>query len=233
MAYRNRNSGFVMAAATALRTPSPQASLRWVRPPQQERTRASLTRLLDAAETLLGEKSFDEVSIAEVTREARTSIGGFYRRFADKDGLLHALHERFCDDAVATTDDALDAEKWAGASLEEILAQVTAFLVDIHREKRGLLRAFLLRGLSDAVVRERTEDVFRYIGDALRVLLREHRDEISHPDPDTAAAFGLRVVLATLEHWVQLEPTTPEFTPPALTHELTRVFVTYLGVRTA
>src|SRR6185295_14612176 len=120
--------------------------------------------------------------------------------------LLHALHERFCDDSLATTDDALDVEKWAGASLEEILAQVTAFLVEIHREKRGLLRAFLLRGLSDMVVRERTEDVFRYIGDGLRELLREHRTEITHPDPDTAAAFALRVVLATLDHWVQMDP---------------------------
>jgi AcrR family transcriptional regulator len=222
-----------MAAATALRTSHPQASLRWVRPPQQERTRASLTRLLDAAETLLEHKSFDDVSIAEVTREARTSIGGFYRRFHDKDGLLHALHERFCEDARATTDDALDAEKWAGASLMDILEQVTAFLVDIHREKRGLFRAFLLRGLSDTVVRERTDEVFRYIGDQLRGLLREHHAEISHPDPDTAAAFGLRVVLATLDHWVQLDPKTPEFTPPKLTDELTRVFATYLGVRTA
>jgi AcrR family transcriptional regulator len=220
------------AIATAARQPY-QASLRWVRPPQQERTRASLTRLLDAAETLLAHKSFDEVTIAEVTREARTSIGGFYRRFADKDRLLHALHERFCEDARATTDDALDLEKWAGASLGEILGQVTAFLVEIHREKRGLFRAFLLRGLSDLVVRERTDDVFRYIGDALRDLLREHRAEISHPDPDTAARFGLRVVVATLDHWVQLGPTTPEFAPEALTRELTRVFATYLGVRAA
>jgi AcrR family transcriptional regulator len=222
-----------MAAATAFRTSYPQPSLRWVRPPQQERTRASLTRLLDAAETLLAHKSFDEVPIAEVTREARTSIGGFYRRFRDKDGLLHALHERFCEDARATADDALDTVKWAEASLSDILEQVTAFLVEIHREKRGLFRAFLLRGLSDVLVRERTEEVFRYIGDRLRELLREHHAEISHPDADTAAAFGLRVVLATLDHWVQLDPRTPEFAPQALTRELTRVFATYLGVRTA
>jgi AcrR family transcriptional regulator len=221
-----------MVAATAAKT-APQAVLRWVRPPRQERTRASLTRLLDAAEALLAEKSFDDISIAEVTRLGKTSIGGFYRRFPDKDGLLHAAHERFCDDARATADEALSLEKWAGASLVEILEQVTAFLVEIHREKKGLFRAFLLRGLSDTVVRERTESVFRYIEERLRDLLRERKAEISHPDPETAAAFGLRVVIATLDMWVQLEPRTPEFAPQPLAAELTRVFTSYLGARSA
>jgi AcrR family transcriptional regulator len=221
-----------MIAATAPK-PAPHALLRWVRPPQQERTRASLTRILDAAEALLAEKSFDDISIAEVTRLGKTSIGGFYRRFADKDGLLHAAHERFCDDARATADEALSLEKWAGATLLEILEQVTAFLVRIHRERKGLFRAFLLRGLSDAVVRERTESVFLYIEERLRDLLRERRDEISHPDPETAAAFGLRVVIATLDLWVQLEPGTPEFAEDRLAAELTRVFTAYLGARSA
>ena len=148
MAYRNRNSGFVMAASTALRTPSPQASLRWVRPPQQERTRASLTRLLDAAETLLGEKSFDEVSIAEVTREARTSIGGFYRRFADKDGLLHALHERFCDEngvQAASVSVVGAVQRAAYAYYNQTTLQYKEMLSPRHHELSGLVGNISMR----------------------------------------------------------------------------------------
>jgi AcrR family transcriptional regulator len=222
-----------MSAAPATKSATHNAVLRWVRPPQQERTRASLTRILDAAEALLAEKSFDEISIAEITRRGKTSIGGFYRRFADKDRLLHAAHERFCDDARATADEALALEKWAGASLGEILEQVIAFLVEIHREKRGLFRAFLLRGLSDPVVLARTESVFRYIEERLRDLLRQRRDEIAHPDPESAAAFGYRVVVATLDMWIQFEPGTPEFADDRLAAELTRVFTAYLGARSA
>jgi len=55
--------------------------LRWVRPPQQERTRRSLGLMLDAAEALVVEKGFDESAIAEIARRAGGSVGGFYRRF--------------------------------------------------------------------------------------------------------------------------------------------------------
>jgi AcrR family transcriptional regulator len=208
----------------------PQAFLRWVRPPQQARTRATLTRLLDAAEDLFAEKSFDEVGVADLTRRARTSVGGFYRRFRDKDGLLQAVHERFCDDARATADVALDPAQWSGASLAEIVEKVTAFLVEIYRDRKGLLRAFMLRGPADAIVRERTESVFQYIATRWRGLASERRAEIAHPAPEEAATFGLRVVVGTLDYWIQLDPPAPELDEQKLTRELTRVFTSYLGV---
>jgi len=207
-----------------------QAVLRWVRLPQQARTRATLTRLLDAAEALLDEKSFDEISIAEIARRAGSSVGGFYRRFRDKEGLLHALHERFCDDARATTDEVLDPTTWAGAPLTEVLARITAFLVEIHRQREGLFRAFLLRGVTNESVRERTARLFQYMGESMSVLLRERIDEVRHPDPETAAAFALQVVIGTLDQAIHIQPTTSIFSDERLTEELTRVFTSYLGV---
>ena len=208
----------------------PQAVLEWVRLPQQARTRANLVRLLDAAEALLGEKSFDEMTIADVARRSRTSIGGFYRRFRDKDALLHALHERFCEDARATSDDALDPDKWHGASLATILERITEFVVRIYNERQGLLRAFLLRGVTNPSVRERSDRLFTYMGEKMAVLLAERAGEISHPDPASAAAFALRVLLGTLDQTLQLQPSAAELDSPHVTRELTRVLTGYLGV---
>jgi len=208
-----------------------QATLQWVRPPHQARTRATLNRLLDAAEELLSEKGFDEMAIVEIARRAQTSVGGFYRRFQDKEGLLHALHERFCEDARATADETLDPAKWNGASLAEVLSQVTGFLVRIHRDREGLLRAFLVRGVNDSAVRERTDKLFQYIADRFRALLHERHDELSHPDPDTAADIGLRAVLGSLEFMIQLRPGALRVDEERLTAELSRVFVNYLGAR--
>jgi len=219
-----------MKAAAAVQT---QAVLAWVRPAHQARTRAALNRLLDAAEELLAEKGFDEMGIVEIARRAGTSVGGFYRRFRDKEGLLHALHERFCEDARATADEALAPAKWAGASLSEILHQVTGFLVQIHREREGLFRAFLLRGVTDVAVRERTEKVFQYIAARLRDLLEQRRDEISHPDLDTAADIALRAVLGSLDLMIQLHPNSLRIDDQRLTEELSRVFTGYLGARFA
>ncbi len=209
----------------------PQSILRWVHPPQQARTRAALDRLLDAAEHLLAEHGFDEMSIADLARRARTSVGGFYRRFRDKEGLLQALHERFCAAARATADDAFERSKWAQASLGEILEQITAFLADIYREREGLFRAFLEQGAKHDNVRERTNGLFRHIAGRLADLLAERRDELTHPAPQLAANFGLRAVLGTLNHTIQLQPGSLTLDDPALDRELAWLLIRYLGVK--
>jgi AcrR family transcriptional regulator len=206
-----------------------KAVLEWVRPAHQARTRAALNRLLDAAEALLADKGFDEMGIVEVARRAGTSVGGFYRRFRDKDGLLQALHERFYEDAIATADEVLAVERWAASPLKEVLAEVTAFLVRINREREGLFRAFLVRGINDAAVRERTHRLFMHLVERLRALLKQRRAEMSHPDPDSAAEFGLRAVLGSLDLLIQLRSDELRSGEPRLTAELTRVFTSYLG----
>jgi AcrR family transcriptional regulator len=70
-------------------------------PPQQNRSRRTLDRLLEASESLLKRKRFEEISVAELAREPRSSVGSFYARFPGKDALLDFLDGRarwFWDD---------------------------------------------------------------------------------------------------------------------------------------
>ncbi len=207
--------------------------LRWIRPPQQARTRASLDRLLDAAEVLIGRKGFDAAGIAEMARQARCSVGGFYRRFRDKDGLLYALHERFCAEARATADAALDPERWQGASSAAILEAFTEFLVRVYRERHGVLRAFLQQGSANPRLRRRTELLFDHVSERLHALLRQRRVEVTHPAPQLAAAFGVHVVLGTLNHVILTQPGNLRMSDDRLSNELSRVFRGYLGLRPA
>jgi AcrR family transcriptional regulator len=204
--------------------------LEWIRPPQQARTRQTLGKLLDAAEALVLEKGFDDAGIAEIAARAGSSVGGFYRRFHDKQGLLHAMHERFCDEARATADAALDAQRWAGSTTVEILPEFVEFLVRIFREREGLIRAFLMRGVSNQEVRERTQRLFDYIAGKLGFLLAERVEEIRHPNPALGAAFGLHVILGALDHSA-LGTTTFPLTDDRLAPQLSEVFLAYLGVR--
>ncbi len=215
----------------ALATVQSPAVLRWVRAPQQERTRAGLTRLLDAAEELLAERSFEEISIAEIAKTAGSSVGAFYRRFRDKDGLLHALHERFSADARATADEALEPPRWAGARLEDIVEAFTAFLVQTHREREGLFTAFMRRGAVDTSMRQRTEELFAYIGDRLNELLSEHRQRINHPDPALAASLGLHMMIGTLSNPMRIPIEQIARDDARLVTELARMFTSYIGVK--
>ena len=95
--------------------------LEWVRPPRQARSQETLERILDAAEALVTEKGFEDSPVAEIVARADSSVGAFYARFHDKEGLLHALYERYFSEAVATTDAALAPERWQGASVAELI----------------------------------------------------------------------------------------------------------------
>jgi AcrR family transcriptional regulator len=60
-------------------------------PPSQDRSRRTAERFLDAAFTLLESKTFEELSVADLAREAGRSVGAFYQRFGSKDDFLATL----------------------------------------------------------------------------------------------------------------------------------------------
>jgi AcrR family transcriptional regulator len=211
---------------------TPGSELRWIRPPQQARSQETLERLLDAAETLVAEKGFDDTPVAEVARRAGSSVGAFYTRFPDKDALLHALYDRYYEQAIATADAALEPGRWEGARIPEILDAVVRFLVSIYREQNGLIRAFVVRNHTDADFQARRQRLSHYVNDRLSALLLARRDEIAHPDPVRAAAFGLTLVFSTLESALlfgELRSGSLALSDDDLGTELARAYLSYLG----
>ena len=65
-----------------------------LRTPQQSRSRLTLERILSSSTALITEKSYEEVSIAEIAERARISVGGFYSRFENKEALFGTLLHR-------------------------------------------------------------------------------------------------------------------------------------------
>jgi AcrR family transcriptional regulator len=203
--------------------------LEWIRPPLQARTRRTLGRMLDAAEKLVAEKGFAETSIVEIARVAGTSVGGFYRRFHDKQGLMQALHARFCEEARATADAGFDPARWVGTATDDVVRQFTAFIIDVHRERAGSIRAFMLASLTDETVRRRTIELSEQMRDRLAALLVERRHDLAHPDPERSAAFAVDFITGTLAHAVQFQREGGRI----LDDELPRLVLAYLGVRGA
>jgi AcrR family transcriptional regulator len=174
--------------------------LRWIRPPRQARTQESLERLLDAGEALFSAKRFEDVHVAEIASRAGTSVAAFYRRFADKEALLLALHERICEQALATADDALAPARWEGASIRQVLEQIVAFLIEVLEARETLDLAVYQRGLTDAAFRERSVRVSRHVMAGVARLLLARRAEIGHPKPERAVAFAMAQISSVLVH---------------------------------
>jgi AcrR family transcriptional regulator len=205
----------------------------WVRVPHQDRSRKTLERLLDTAEALLQERGFETVTVAEIAQAAGSSVGAFYARFRDKNGLLHHLHERFCEEAIATSDTLLEPGRWAGATAEQILGQVIEVLAGIHETRSGMLRAFMAVGQGDPQFLERDLRTMRHFLARLTALLMERRAEIGHPEPEVAIAFCIELCTAVLRDRFVLGTAQLGFWPTGqagLVPELIRACARYLGL---
>jgi AcrR family transcriptional regulator len=160
-------------------------------------------------------------------------VGAFYSRFKDKEGLFHALYERWLEQATATTDIILDPERWEGASIPELLTAVVEFLVNVYRERGGLIRAFVVRNHVDPEFQARQERLSLYISERLTALLLERRGEIGHPNPERAARFGVTLLFGTLESamlFADFRSRTESLDDETLATELTHAYLAYLGV---
>ncbi|MFG0284303.1 MAG: TetR/AcrR family transcriptional regulator [Phycisphaerales bacterium JB039] len=123
-------------------TPSSSA-IPGVTPPQQERSRETYERILDAVERLLLDRDFAQLRIEDALAEADVSIGSFYARFSGKEALLPALVERYRVD-VERLMQAPELRLAADASLE---ARAKAFVqtrVRRFQRRKGLLRALVI-----------------------------------------------------------------------------------------
>ena len=212
-------------------TKSP-TTLRWIRPPQQARSQETLERILDAAQALVFQKGFEDTSVSEIVRRAGSSVGAFYTRFEDKDALLHALYQRYYLQAIATADDALDPQRWRGQGVAVIVESVTRFLVSVYRDHGPLIRAFVIRAHIDPGFQARQERLYDDVNARLSALLLARRDEITHPDPERAIAFGLTLVFSGLERTLlfgDARPTPFVLEDETLGAELTRAYLAYLG----
>jgi len=205
----------------------------WICPAQQARSQQTLERLLDSAEALIADKGFHDVTVADIAARAGFSVGAVYARFHDKNGVLHCLQDRFVKEAYLTTDVVFDPDRWEGASITEIVSELIVFLVEIHRERCGVLRELMVGTRSEPPMIERKEGLVAHVSERLCALLLPRAARISHEDPVAAVGFGLRLVLGTLEQAI-LFGEGGVFGIPAsddkLAAELARAFLAYLGV---
>ena len=214
-----------------VRSPSP-SPLHWVKPPQQARSKKTLEKVLDAAEDVIKERGVGGLTVSEVVRRAGSSVGAFYARFADKEGLLATLHERNCGEGLATAELALDPVRWESADIASIIEELIKFVVAQNRERLGLVLAFMALAATDVSYARRRAATQNKIGGLLAALLLARCDEIAHPDPRMAADITVRMVLSTLDcDALERRPPSPETAraDEMLAREISRAVVAFIG----
>ena len=203
-------------------------------PPQQERSRETLRKLLEGAEQLFAEVPINEATVPQICARAGCTTGAFYRRFRDKEELLDTLFAHLLDDVAVVVSAALDPAVTSGLDLSESVSRFVQAFVDVYMRRAGLCRAIMLSADADNRYREQVINQARRISQQLAAMLAGKRAEIDHPDIRLATDFAFRQVFATLDQTVRFPgfaPTIVKLNAGALAKELTRGFLGYIGYR--
>lgn len=122
---------------------TPLAAPAGVAPPLQKRSRETYEKILDAADRLLAEQSFDALRIEDLLAAAEVSAGSFYARFEGKAALLAALYHRYQEELVELLDSPPPSVP-ANATLEDRVRVFVRTRIRRYRARKGTLRAVVL-----------------------------------------------------------------------------------------
>lgn len=183
--------------------------------PQQARSRATLERVLNAAEALFAERGQIGFTLPEVARRAEVSVGTVYRRFATKEELLMAIFDRVRSQEDETRLSVWESVSWNAMQPREMTRRLATDISVILREREDLLRAIMARRLtvddSDPVFQHGLQDVIRGAAQFEQAILRSGRT-VTHPDPHVAIEFSYRLIVSASHRWAahEIEVLAPE-----------------------
>lgn len=201
--------------------------------PAQERSVRSLARLLDAAERLMRDRDFDDISIAEIVKEAGTSVGNFYGRFESKDALLDALHERYQSDRAQLWRAFFDREREAPRSLEQRVHSLVSASIANFRDRSGVFRSLVAKQWRNpASLDKRGREALANLYEEAAAFLLECKQEMRCPNPKLAVEIGMATVLAACREHVVLRPqnmpASLKIADETLGREVAQMFHAYL-----
>lgn len=171
----------------------------WVRAPRQARSAETLTRFVEATRRLLTQRPFEEITVADIVREADRTVGSFYARFEDKEAVLFVLVDELHQRLRELTRAFCDPVRWEDATLADFVAESVRLNVAGYRRAGPLFRAALAACATDVRFRDRRAETLRICAEHQKAFIVGRADELQAPDPARASDLMFETVVATLD----------------------------------
>jgi AcrR family transcriptional regulator len=156
------------------------------RAPSRGRARATIDRLLEAADQILADEGWQFLATTRVAEVAEVSVGTVYHWFPDKQAIVEALAREYWSELAA-----LVAEVAEGSASIDPVGDVISSLSDGFRDRPGFL-ALWFSSLRTEEVRDATRPNRLLVGaSVVRMLTRAYPDAA----PDTLNTVAQMVVL--------------------------------------
>ena len=172
--------------------------------PKQNRSRESFDRVLDAATELLAKGGLQALTLAEVSRRSKVSIGSIYCRVDSKEDLIRAVQARELLAMEHEFSAMVNRIRRRRLPLRELVPALVRELGMFLYRHVALLTAFIERGTTDTVVAAVGRKSHAQTALDFKLLLLERHSEFVHPDPERAAATCFTVVYGALARYLGL-----------------------------
>ncbi len=158
-----------MLELTLVKTKSTNQKDMLVRPPQQQRSRETMERIMETLEVLLHEKSFDRITLQELAQKSGAGASSIYARFKDKQALIMGTHERLRDRAFACMKSQSNPRRWKGKSVEQIVCALIDEALVFYGKHWAILRAALF--VDEASIRQRQAESLHFASEQYSKIL--------------------------------------------------------------
>jgi AcrR family transcriptional regulator len=191
--------------------------------PQQARSRATVTIILDATIRILDREGADAATTTRVAEVAGISIGSLYQYFSDRDAILDALQDREFERAMEMMERLLAIG--TRASAREVAREVVQGLLALYAAAPGLHRVLALEGVR-VTPAERVKAFDMRVIAVIRSFLAVSSWSVRRKNVDAAAFVVFQSVRATLLSRMLEAP--PGLDDETVTEELTDLVHRYL-----
>lgn len=175
------------------------------RVPKQGRSRQSFERIIEGTIDLLRERSYDQITLAEICERSEVSTGSLYGRVAGKDELLRAVQVRFLERLAEQFSAEADRIGKEAQGLAQVVPAVVSSMGNLLKESASVLRSFMLRSASDHEIEAAGKKSFVENHAKFIALLTACAKEIRHPQPDRAIDTSMLLIYATQARFLGLD----------------------------
>lgn len=192
------------------------------KPPQQSRSRVTVTTILDAAVRIMDQEGADAATTTRIAEVAGVSVGTLYQYFGNRDSILDALQDREFERA---TEFMLRVLAERGGAPQQIARRVIEGLLELYAACPALHRLLVVEGLR-VTPTARVQAFDMRMVSALRAFFAHAGLPIRRQNHDVAAFVIYNSVRATM--LARLLENPAGLDDAALVEELSDLVVSYL-----
>jgi AcrR family transcriptional regulator len=207
-------------------TPRPSSDLEPRRRPRQERARATVEAILEAAAEVIAHEGYAVMTTNRVAARAGVSIGSLYQYFPNKQAILVALLEDHLEGLRPVIERSLEQLADPKVPFAEAMRRMFAGLLELHHDADSRLQRVLGEEVPHPPhIRERhRQREGEYVARVAAIL--RARPDVQAKNPKVAAHVLVQATSA-LSRWLAHDA-PPDLDREAYIHEAVRLLTAYV-----